>query len=335
MQGRHKRTLEMQPQLAGAAVSPLATFPLAAFPWEQEAAQSEPDTWLLSFVDVLTLLLTLFVLLLAYQKTANEELQGALTRVPARIEQAGQPPTPAAREQLPTQISTATVPQPEQAPEDRDRAAAAEADAGAAAKSGESDVSPDYLALFDQQSAPATADWLPTLISVSAQDAVNQTPVEKQTLPALDTLLAQLISEGLQERIEITRSADQVNLEISDSILFEPASAALTDSGTALLDGLLPVLLSGDYQLSVEGHTDNVPIKSDRFPSNWELSAARATTVTRHLIGIGLLPERIRAVGYADTRPLADNADAAGRARNRRVSFVLQQLVVTSTPAVR
>lgn len=319
---QHKRPPETAPQsaLAGGAL----------FPWEQETAPVEADTWLLSFVDVLTLLLTLFVLLLAYQKSANEALQGALVQVPARIQQADQIPRPAVRETPPVQMATATVPQPEQAPEDRDRAAAAAADAGS-----ETHVSPDYLSLFNAQPADAAFDWVPQLIAVSADDVLPQPQLDSQARPAFDALLARLATEGLQERIEITRSADQINLEISDSILFEPASAALTEGGRALLDGLLPVLLSGDYQLSVEGHTDNAPIKSERFPSNWELSTARATTVTRHLLAIGLLPERIRAVGYADTRPLADNATAAGKARNRRVSFVLQQLAVTSTATVQ
>ena len=78
------------------------------------------------------------------------------------------------------------------------------------------------------------------------------------------------------------------------------------------------------YNLSVEGHTDNVPIQTARFPSNWELSSARAAMVTRRLIELGVPADRIRAIGYGDTRPRADNGTPEGRARNRRVAFVLQ-----------
>ena len=67
-----------------------------------------------------------------------------------------------------------------------------------------------------------------------------------------------------------------------------------------------------------------MPIQTVRYPSNWELSSARAAAVTRALIEKGIAPERIRAIGYGDTRPRDDNGSAAGRARNRRVSFVLQ-----------
>ena len=118
---------------------------------------------------------------------------------------------------------------------------------------------------------------------------------------------------------------DSVNLEISDSILFTPASAALTASGAQLLDELAATLKAHPYNLSVEGHTDNVPIKTARYPSNWELSSSRATEVTRRLIDRGIAAERVRAVGYADTHPRADNATAEGKARNRRVSLVLME----------
>jgi len=118
---------------------------------------------------------------------------------------------------------------------------------------------------------------------------------------------------------------DSVNLEISDSILFTPASAALTASGALLLDELAATLKAHPYNLSVEGHTDNVPIQTARYPSNWELSSSRATEVTRRLIDRGIAAERVRAVGYADTHPRADNATAEGKARNRRVSLVLME----------
>jgi len=73
----------------------------------------------------------------------------------------------------------------------------------------------------------------------------------------------------------------------------------------------------------VEGHTDNSPIKTLKFGSNWELSSARASAVTRYLISLGLGPERIKAIGLADTQPRIGNETPDGRARNRRVSLVL------------
>ena len=74
----------------------------------------------------------------------------------------------------------------------------------------------------------------------------------------------------------------------------------------------------------MEGHTDNVPMNSARFPSNWELSASRAVAVARYFQGLGLPAERLAATGYGEHRPVADNADPAGRAANRRVEILLK-----------
>jgi chemotaxis protein MotB len=141
----------------------------------------------------------------------------------------------------------------------------------------------------------------------------------------LDTVVDALRSSQLQDRIEVVVGSGDVSLEISDSILFAPASAALSETGTGLLDEVAALLQTLPYSsLSVEGHTDNVPIQTARYPSNWELSSARAAAVTRALIEMGLSPDRIRAIGYGETRPRDDNGTEAGRARNRRVTFVLQ-----------
>ena len=90
------------------------------------------------------------------------------------------------------------------------------------------------------------------------------------------------------------------------------------------LQKLVPLLSETDYQLVVAGHTDNIPISSPRFPSNWELSSARAGSVVRLFETQGISPGRMQATGFADTRPLARNDTERGRARNRRVELVLQ-----------
>ena len=137
-------------------------------------------------------------------------------------------------------------------------------------------------------------------------------------------MIEALHNSPLQDRIEVVVGSGAVSLEMSDSILFAPASAALSDTGTELLDEVAALLQTLPYSLSVEGHSDNVPIQTAHYPSNWELSSARAAAVTRALIDKGLAPDRIRAIGYGETRPRDDNGSEAGRARNRRVSFVLQ-----------
>jgi chemotaxis protein MotB len=111
---------------------------------------------------------------------------------------------------------------------------------------------------------------------------------------------------------------------VTDQVLFAPGSADLTAEGRAILDVVSDALAPLPNRLAIEGHTDSVPISTDRFPSNWELSTARATSVLRALVaGHGIDAERLSAAGYADQRPLGSNATVDGRAQNRRVEIVV------------
>jgi chemotaxis protein MotB len=125
--------------------------------------------------------------------------------------------------------------------------------------------------------------------------------------------------------VQVTRVKGGIQLAISDKILFTPGSAKLKPEGLDVLDSLLRLLMSGRFPITVEGHTDNMPIGTAMFPSNWELSAARASSVVRHLIAQGISDRRLKAVGYADTQPVTGNDTLEGRARNRRVSLTLIQ----------
>jgi chemotaxis protein MotB len=123
---------------------------------------------------------------------------------------------------------------------------------------------------------------------------------------------------------------------LTDKLLFASGQARLEAVGDPLLVEVAHLLnVDQKHQITVEGNTDNVPIASSQFPSNWELSTARATTVVRYLIAHGVAAGRLGAAGYAALHPLAPNTTAAGRARNRRVDIVLQRLypVGPQTPA--
>jgi chemotaxis protein MotB len=129
----------------------------------------------------------------------------------------------------------------------------------------------------------------------------------------------------LGEDIEVLVNDRSVSFRISSEILFDSGQADLSLGGLVLLRRLVPVLRDSPHPVAVHGHTDPLPIRSARFPSNWELSSARAGSVVRYLEANGIDKQRLRAVGLADTRPLADNASAEGRAQNRRVELVMQQ----------
>ncbi|RUR29154.1 OmpA/MotB family protein [Vreelandella nanhaiensis] len=125
--------------------------------------------------------------------------------------------------------------------------------------------------------------------------------------------------------VSVSQGQEGVTLRIDDSLLFSSGEAVLTSQGQDVIESLIDALATFEGQISVEGHTDNIPIATARFPSNWELSAGRAIAVMRHLERQGVAISRMRAVGYADTQPMESNATPAGRAANRRVELLLRQ----------
>ncbi|HEV7864099.1 MAG TPA: flagellar motor protein MotB, partial [Acidimicrobiia bacterium] len=133
-----------------------------------------------------------------------------------------------------------------------------------------------------------------------------------------------LDKEGLGDTVKFKlESRGLVVTIVSDKVLFDPGQAELRPEGREVVDKLAAAIGRLPNKLSVEGHTDNVPI-SGRYPSNWELSTSRATTVLRELIERHqIAPARLQAAGYADERPVATNDTAEGRGANRRVELVV------------
>jgi chemotaxis protein MotB len=114
---------------------------------------------------------------------------------------------------------------------------------------------------------------------------------------------------------------------LTDSLLFASGSATLDAQGDPLLSEVADLVnVDQTHPIAVEGNTDDVPVHGGIFPSNWELSTARASTVVRYLISKGVDPQRLTAIGYASLRPIATNSTPQGRALNRRVEIVLQRL---------
>lgn len=214
--------------------------------------EDEGDTWAVSYLDVFTLLLCLFVALMA--RATLETGTETPTSRPATLAEVEARPAPVRR------VETPLPPAPKPA---------------------------------EEREHEPEADLPPALL------------------------------EGLGDGVMVQRVKGGVELRISDRILFEPGSASLKTAAHAVLDRLVGVLAPGVQPITVEGHTDDVPISSGRFPSNWELSSARASAVVRYLVDQGVPARRLRAVGYADTSPVATNATDEGRAKNRRVALLL------------
>lgn len=142
-----------------------------------------------------------------------------------------------------------------------------------------------------------------------------------------NNLVSELNEEIKKGEIEVTQLRDKLTLSMVEKILFDSGRADIKQNGKAVLDRVADILRKvKDKQIRIEGHTDNVPIGSVlalKFPTNWELSTARSTTVVRYLQEQGVDPAYLSAAGYSEYRPVGSNDTEEERAKNRRIEIVL------------
>ena len=162
-----------------------------------------------------------------------------------------------------------------------------------------------------------------------AERALEQARARQRAAEARDAIYRQ-IKERLQEMIDAGKLNVRVVrgrmvIDLKQDILFPSGSAELSDVGEETLREVAGALAEfPDRSFQVEGHTDNVPINTTRFPSNWELSTARAVSVVKLLADGGMNADNLSAAGYGEFQPRADNASPEGRALNRRIEVVMQ-----------
>jgi chemotaxis protein MotB len=270
------------------------------------------ERWLLTYADMLTLLFALFMVLFSIssvniskyqvlQQSLKAAFSGSILPGGRAILQSGSESTSAhtpATAEVPSIVPLVPTP---------------------TSRSSSSTGSANSAAAKQMTSAQLQA----ALNSMSASIAEQESFVElKKKLDAY----AKAHGFGNKVQSVIERRGLVVRV-LTDNLLFDSGSATLQPGADQLLDEVAQLLnLDPTHPITVEGHTDNQPIATAQFPSNWELSTARATNVVRFLIGRGVNRYRLGAVGYADLHPIASNATAAGRAQNRRVEIVLMRL---------
>ena len=161
-----------------------------------------------------------------------------------------------------------------------------------------------------------------------SEDAIKVEPPQvKKSSPEMDEL-GQKINNAMKDLLEtelvsVRKSDNWLEIEISSKVLFSSGSSNLSPSARPLLRGLSNVLKERKNKIHVEGFTDNLPIKNNIYPSNWELSAARAATVVRLFSSYGMTPKNLASIGYGEFQPKVSNDTPAGRATNRRVVIVV------------
>jgi chemotaxis protein MotB len=153
---------------------------------------------------------------------------------------------------------------------------------------------------------------------------VREESIEDEVYYEMREIEQVILENGLDQDVQVQVQDDGVLFRIQAPFLFASGQADLKAESRQILQELTVLFRKFPYRIRIEGHTDSIPINSARFPSNWELSAARAVTVARYFQGLNLPPERIAATGYGEYHPIADNATAAGREKNRRVEIFLQ-----------
>jgi chemotaxis protein MotB len=152
-----------------------------------------------------------------------------------------------------------------------------------------------------------------------------------------DNMMGAMQEEVEKGEVTITQLKDKLTLSMVEAILFDSGSSKVKKNGEKVLDRVAGILKKAtDKQIRIEGYTDNVPIGgalADKFPTNWELSTARATNVVRYLQRVGIDPQLLGACGYSEYRPIASNKTDQGKAKNRRIEVVLTPKDFMKVPA--
>jgi len=239
---------------------------------EDDDDQEETGGWLMTYGDMMTLLLTFFILLFAMSETKMDNFAQLV-------------------ESLKSAIGKQDVPE-------------------AGTREG--------LEMLDREAEekkPNAVDELGAMVNKELQDIKSD--VEEF-----------IMKNKLAGKVKVEMDGRGAVITISDVLLFPPGETAINPDGLDVLKEVKEVLKQFDYHIKVEGHTDNVPINTLQFPSNWELSANRASKIVRFFIANGIPPEQLSAEGFAEYRPVASNDTPEGRAQNRRVEIVYERTSV-------
>lgn len=269
--------------------------------------------WVATFADLMALLLVFFVLLLSFsemdamkfKRLAGSMAQAFGVQAELQVDEVPKGTSVIAREFSPGKPEPTPINEIFQSTDD---ATQMSLEVYCAEEFDIQQGDPDY----DDSAREQLQQRLEELIRETEQDAM-----------ALAERLQPQISAG---QIEIETRGRQIIIRIREQGSFRSGSAELAEDYYDVLDEIQAVLMLQPGGIKVQGHTDNIPINSPRFRSNWELSAARAVSVAHQLMrGDYIDSDRFEVTGFADTRPLAPNDSAANRARNRRVEVVIRQ----------
>jgi len=264
------------------------------------------ERWLITYADMITLLLVLFIILYS---SANLDLQKFKALAESLREGFGATARGAAAGQQ----------------------KGSEQGASPVFSTSGGGVSP--IQMFPENQTPIQIMEFAEMLEGTGEGGGLKAEIERMVAEMVKQAGAEVA--GLGAAVEVTYNERGIVITIyPDQILFDSGSARLKPGFMAILDVLAPKLKALPNSIEVDGHTDSVPISTATYPSNWELSAGRAGAVIRYLESRGLPSARLSASGYADTRPVGSNDTRQGRARNRRVELIVLRQAGEKLPGV-
>lgn len=164
----------------------------------------------------------------------------------------------------------------------------------------------------------------PSAIDVKQENAGDAMSTSADQLLEISSLVNERFADLINdELVSVSSNELWLQIELKDSILFASGDTDLSLQAQAIFDEIAGILKGYPNPIQVEGYTDNIPINNPRYPSNWELSSARASAIVKLLAARGVAPQRLSAVGFGEFQPVASNEHPAGRAQNRRVALMI------------
>ena len=271
----------------------------------------QQQSWLLTYVDVFILIIMLVITLIALSDFKSEIEQQRETTQVQKKQKKTEKISPALQQtsaSIPADIKQIIQPAP------------------AIEKTTQAPQQTSIQELATEQPEPEVQEPLPLITDQPTEVASAESvpPEETDENKQLQDFKNSLTELGLIDSVNMTVILGYAQLEIQDKILFKSSEAVLVNAGENLLKKISLLLKQSTGLIYIEGHTDNRPIKTAKFPSNWELGAARATSVLHYLSSQNLDASRLRAITYGSTKPIADNATKEGREKNRRVSLIIK-----------
>jgi len=263
---------------------------------EHEAEKENGERWLLTYSDLITLLMIFFVVLYSMSKVDAQKFKAVADSLskalgggtPSKIELSASPSGPSLF-RTGTPSAKTTTP-----------------------GKGKDPNSTDNTTFADPQE------------NKNKSDGQENSDSEKMSIDNIKAKLDKFAADnGIQATLVTSIEERGLVVSIQETLLFNSGSAVVTAKARAVLEKIATVLAAAPNQVKVEGHTDNLPIHTVQFPSNWELSVIRATNVVLILQHDGISPDRLSATGYGEYRPIASNATDAGRSKNRRIDLII------------